>query len=75
MDKICDYDELKKSYGTTTIAELVACLQASNIPFHRKGQRGKPWTTLSAINQSLGINQYANKRRDKQRKELDIKVK
>lgn len=75
MDKICNYEELKNSYGTNTIPELIACLQASNIPFHRKGRRGKPWTTLSAINESLGIHQHTNKRRDKQRKELDIKVK
>jgi len=48
------YTQLTTLTGCKTPQELAADLAANNIKFFR-GKRGRPWTTIEALNAALGI--------------------
>lgn len=60
MNGIVGFDELKQHIGGRSSAELAARLTAAGIRYHR-GINGKPWTTIEAINESLGLKPKKDK--------------
>jgi hypothetical protein len=54
-NNIVTYDDLKKILNYADQGQIIACLTENKIPY-RKGKRGRPWTTIDAINSSMGIN-------------------
>ncbi len=52
---IVTFEELKKILDYEDQRQIIACLTENKIPF-RKGKRGRPWTTVDAINSAMGIN-------------------
>jgi len=53
-DFIC-YRELKKDFVANSAEELAAVLASQNIPFG-EDSKGRPVTTIQAINKALGLD-------------------
>ncbi|MCU7917107.1 MAG: hypothetical protein KZQ95_01960 [Candidatus Thiodiazotropha sp. (ex Epidulcina cf. delphinae)] len=54
--KIVTFDDLKKILNYEDQRQIIACLTENKIPF-RRGKRGRPWTTVDAINAAMGVTQ------------------
>ena len=61
MSDIIGFEELQEKLGGRTPAEVAARLTAVGISYIR-GKNGKPWTTIDAINWSLGVGREKPKR-------------
>ncbi|MCU7848132.1 MAG: hypothetical protein KZQ89_09030 [Candidatus Thiodiazotropha sp. (ex Lucinoma kastoroae)] len=53
---IVTFEDLKTILDYDDQRQIIACLSENKIPF-RTGKRGRPWTTIDAINNAMGITQ------------------
>ena len=55
--QLIDYETLQYHVGGSTPAEVCARLRSAGVPF-LLGKRGRPFTTLLALNQAMGVTSW-----------------
>jgi len=56
---IISYEELQQHFGGSSAAEVVVRLKNARVKFFI-GKRNKPFTTITALNFAIGINQTSS---------------
>jgi S1-C subfamily serine protease len=55
MSQTLTFEDLQKLTGFDRASDIIRCLHKQGVPVVR-GRHGRPFTTVDAINQSLGVD-------------------